>query len=251
MFKRDIPEGQFFDSMSSYWSEGECGQIFKDGMGRLREHFVWVRHADKTCTPPKKRITPEIFVEILAGMLRSIPAALDCATPAQVEAARERYRLSLQQDDAELGTTTLDVVPTLLTNRKTTSRKSGVSGLTLNKLRNSSSKRKGMGMADVAQSSQKAKRSRTSEQGTGRAEPSAAEADGSKDRSTTPSKHSVSKGKPRLKEVSQSPSGVKTRQGRSLRARGSRSSKNDSVLCMLLQPSSFSVPYHQSHPHFS
>ncbi|KAG6376022.1 hypothetical protein JVT61DRAFT_1984 [Boletus reticuloceps] len=30
MFKRDIPEGQFFDTMSLYWSEGECGQIFKD-----------------------------------------------------------------------------------------------------------------------------------------------------------------------------------------------------------------------------
>ncbi|KAF8449221.1 hypothetical protein L210DRAFT_3524067 [Boletus edulis BED1] len=210
-FKRSILEHQFFDAMSPYWSEGESGRVFQDGMRKLRRHFAWVRLPDGTYAPPKT-ITHDIFVGILAEMRGSIPADEDRTTPAQVEEARERYTKMLQEADTELGTAMLEVPSFIRTGKTSTSRRSGPNGITVKKL--SSSKRKAM--LDVPQSSQEAKRSRASGQGTGRAEPSEAEANGSKSQITTPPQ-SASKG-----NVNRS---SKPRRGRASKGRNSTSRK--------------------------
>ena len=175
-FKRSIPEHQFIGSMTGYWADGRCGKVFKDGMRKLREHFVWVELPNGSYQPPKT-ITPETFVTILASMRDAIPCDQDHPTEADVEEARKRYSKLLGDPDEELATSLLEVpAPSLLMKASASgSRKSGSRGIgtmpTVKRLMNTSSKRKAMetlsNCSGSSQDSKRSKRSRGGGKGTG------------------------------------------------------------------------------------
>ena len=173
-FKRSIPEHQFIGSMTGYWADGRCGKVFKDGMRKLREHFVWVELPNGSYQPPKT-ITPETFVTILASMRDAIPCDQDHPTEADVEEARKRYSKLLGDPDGELATSLLEVPASALLMKASTSepRKSGSKGLGMPILK-ISSKRKAMeALPDGAGGPHDSKHSRTrgGGKGTGGGEP--------------------------------------------------------------------------------
>ncbi|KAF8431180.1 hypothetical protein L210DRAFT_3560978 [Boletus edulis BED1] len=72
------------DSLSPYFSNGQGGEEFRDGMKRLFQYF-------DTSRTPKDHITHKIFVDILQQMKDAIDPADDIASNEQVMAARLEY----------------------------------------------------------------------------------------------------------------------------------------------------------------